>query len=326
MAIGIDQLCRREWWGRALRLLSPVPPAQDAPPLPPPLPKGRVATVPGRGDLFFRHAAGPAGGPTMLLLHGWVISADLNWWRVYGPLAEVGDVIAPDHRGHGRGLRTHQAFSLESAADDAAALLRHLDAAPAIVCGYSMGGSIALTLWRRHPELVSGLVLEATSIDWRGRRRERLLWKLMGVMELVSRLGASEGFAERVLRDAVERSPDLAPYEAWLKAELQRGNARQLADAGRAMGEFDPSGFVPSIDVPTAVVVTTEDKLVPPSQQRALAAAVPGAGTFGLAGDHRACWLEPPRFEAATVAAMEWVAARSVPAAAALPEAVGARR
>ncbi len=261
--------------------------------------------------MFYRRTAGPAGGPAVLLLHGWVISADLNWWRVYEPLSALGQVVAPDHRGHGRGLRTQQHFSLEAAADDAAGLLRHLGTAPAVVCGYSMGGSIALTLWQRHPELVSGLVLEATSLDWRARRRERVLWKIIGLVELMSRLGASEGLAERVVRDALERSPDLAPWQAWLNGELQRGNSRQFADAGRAMGEFDPSGFAPCIDVPTAVVVTTEDELVPPSKQRALAAAVPGAAVFSLVGNHRACWLAPHRFEAATVAALEWVIART---------------
>ncbi len=301
----------RQRWARARRFLSRVGPGAAAPPLPPPLPEGRVVAVPGRGEMFHRHAPGPAGGPTVLLLHGWVISADLNWWRVYDPVSEMARLIAPDHRGHGRGIRTQQRFSLEAAADDAAALLRHLGAGPAVVCGYSMGGSIALTLWRRHPELVSGLVLEATSLDWRARRRDRLLWRIMGLVELLSRLGASEGIAERVLRDAVERSPDLSPYQGWLKGELQRGNAQQFADAGRAMGEFDPSGFAASIDVPTAVVVTTEDKLVPPSKQRALAAAIPGAAIFGLAGDHRACWVQPRRFEAATIAALEWVTARA---------------
>lgn len=310
MASSEQEIGWRDQLARGRRFLSRVGPRQAAPPLPPPLPEGQVTTVEGRGDLFYRDAPGPPGGPTVLLLHGWVISADLNWWPVYESVAKLGRMVALDHRGHGRGLRTQERFSLEAAADDAAGLLRHLGAAPAVICGYSMGGSIALTLWRRHPELVSGLVLEATSLDWHTRHRERLLWKIMGVVEFVSRLGASEGFAERVVRDAIEHSPQLVPYEGWLKGELQRGNTRQFADAGRAMGEFDPSGFAPSIDVPTTVVVTTNDRLVPPAQQRALADSIPDSGIVSLVGDHRACWLEAKRFEAATVAALEGVIAR----------------
>lgn len=295
---------------RAWSFARPVRSHDVTPPLPPPLPEGRVVAVADRGEMFVRRAQGPPGGPTVLLLHGWVISADLNWWRVYEPVSGLGHLLAIDHRGHGRGIRSNEPFSLEAAADDAAALLRQLDLGPAVVCGYSMGGSIALLLWQRHPELVSGLVLEATCLDWGANFRERVVWKAMGVIELVSRLGGSEGLAERVIRSSVARSPDLAPYQAWLQGELQRGETLQFADAGRAMGNFNPKGFVASIDVPTAVVVTTADQLVPARKQRTLASAIADSAVFDLAGDHRACWIEPRRFEAVTVAALEWTVER----------------
>ena len=306
----MDEVDWQERGRRAWRFLRPVQSVKAGRPVPPPLPEGRVLAVDGRGEMFLRHAEGPPGGPTILLLHGWVISADLNWWRVYEPVTQLGRLLAVDHRGHGRGIWSNERFSLEAAADDAAALIRELEVGPVVACGYSMGGSIALLLWQRHPELVSGLVLEATCLDWGANLRERVVWKTMGMVELVSRLGASEGFVERVLRDAVERSPDLAPYQPWLKAELQRGDTIQFADAGRAMGDFDPSPFVSLIDVPTSVVVTTRDQLVPAKKQRVLCRAVPDARVFELDGDHRACWLEPRAFEALTVAALEEVVNR----------------
>ena len=62
-------------------------------------------------------------------------------------------VLAPDLRGHGRGARSYRGrFELEGCADDVAAMLRALDAGPAIVAGYSMGGPVAQLLWQRHPE------------------------------------------------------------------------------------------------------------------------------------------------------------------------------
>jgi len=138
---------------------APDAPAAVAPPLPP----GREIDLPGRGRSFVRIADGPPGAPTLLLLHGWTASADLNWFRCYGPLSRHFTVMAIDHRGHGRGIRSRRPFSLSACADDAAALVEELGIERVIAVGYSMGGPIAQLLWKRHPELVEGLVLCATS-------------------------------------------------------------------------------------------------------------------------------------------------------------------
>ena len=300
------------WWdGRRRRrgFVGRARPSEPEPPVPPPLPPGRVVAVPGRGEVFVREQPGPAGAPPVLLLHGWTASADLNWWRVYDRVPAVGPLLAVDHRGHGRGIRSEEPFSLEAAADDAAALLRHLGMAPAVVCGYSMGGPISVLLWRRHPELVKGLVLEATALEWRASPRERLIWKTMGLVEYFLRLGPSKGLIERFLRDAIETAPDLAPYRGWLKGELRRGDPTDLAHAGRALGNYDARPFAGAIDVPTAVVVTTRDRLVRPRKQRALAKAIPGAVVFQLDGDHDACLVHPEDFAAVTLDALRAVGA-----------------
>ena len=273
-------------------------------PVPPPLPPGRIVDVPERGEMFVREAAGRAGGPTILLLHGWTASADLNWFRVYDSLAAIGRVIAVDHRGHGRGIRSEEPFSLEAAADDAAALLRHLRAGPAVVVGYSMGGPISMLLWHRHPDLVSGLVFQATALEWRATRRERVLWKFMALVEYALRLGAPRGLIDRILREAIEVRPDLAAHRAWLRGELRRGDPEAIADAGRALGNYDARGFARDVDVPASVVVTTKDRLVRPRKQRQLAAAIPDVQVFELRGDHDACLLNPEHFRAITEVAV----------------------
>jgi pimeloyl-ACP methyl ester carboxylesterase len=285
-------------------------PSQALPPLPPAdLPPGRVVDLPGRGEVFVREQPARAlGQPTILLLHGWTASADLNWFRAYEAVAGLGHVVAVDHRGHGRGLRSEERFTLEDAADDAAALLRTLDhRGPTIVVGYSMGGPISLLVWQRHPDLVDGLVLQATALEWNATRRERLVWRFIGGLEFLLRLGRPRGLLDRVFRDAVERRPDLAPLQGWLRAELRRGDPTALADAGRALARYDARPFAGDVDVPTAVVVTTRDRLVRPRKQRALAKAIPASVTLELAGDHDACLLEPEAFVAATTAALQAV-------------------
>lgn len=305
---------RLDWRDEAARLARAARrPDQVDPsaPIPPPVPPGRVELVPGRGEVFLRQVAdGPPGVPPVLLLHGWTTTADLNWWRAYGAVAEMAPLVALDHRGHGRGLRSEERFTLEDAADDAAGLIEHLGLGPVIACGYSMGGPIAMLVWQRHPHLVAGLVLEATALEWRATLRERLVWKTMGFLEYVLRLGPSRGLVERALREAVEQAPDLARYRPWLKAELDRGDPEDLADAGRALGMYDARGFAGEVDVPTAVVVTTGDRLVRPKKQRQLAAAIPGATTYELDGDHDTSLVSPEGFASVTVAALTDVVGR----------------
>src|SRR5689334_8325113 len=109
-----------------------------APEPPVELPPGYVVHVKGHGELFVRDTGGD--GQPILLLHGWMFSGDLNFWRNFDALADAGyRVLAVDHRGHGRGIRSHAPFRLADCAADAAALLRQLDVGPAIVVGYSMG-------------------------------------------------------------------------------------------------------------------------------------------------------------------------------------------
>ena len=141
---------------------------QPQEPLPPPLPPGRIVAVEGRGEMFVRQQEGRAGDATVVLVHGWALSADLNWFPgSYEVAARYGRVIAPDVRGHGRGLRSEKPFTLEAAADDIAALIDSVSTAPAVIVGYSMGGSLAMLCAARHPEVVGGLVLASTGLQWR---------------------------------------------------------------------------------------------------------------------------------------------------------------
>ena len=296
---------------RARRFARRLDPTDPAAPIPPPgLPPGRVVELPGRGEVFVRERPGRPGQPTILLLHGWTASADLNWFRAYDAVGAEGHLLAIDHRGHGRGLRSEQRFTLADAADDAAALLRTLGNGPAIVVGYSMGGPISMLLWERHPDLVAGLVLEATALEWRATWRERFVFKFMAAVEFVLRSGRPRGLLDRSLRDAVHVAPDLEPLLPWLKAELRRGDPAAIADAGRALGNHDARSFAGRIDVPASVVVTTKDRLVRPKKQRQLAHAIPGATTFEIDGDHDAALVRPGPFARQTVAAIRDVQRR----------------
>jgi pimeloyl-ACP methyl ester carboxylesterase len=291
---------------RLRRLARPLGVAPPGAPIPPPLPPGSVVLLPGRGEVFVRDTGD--GGPAVpvLLLHGWTVSADLNFFAVYGELAARHRVVALDHRGHGRGMRPRTPFSLEECAEDAAALLRELGLGPVIAVGFSMGGPIAMLLHHRHPDLVAGMVFCATALEWKASARERILWRGVSLLEVALRSGTGEGIVARVLREIIDGSPELEALEPWVRGEFHRGYAPDLAGAGRALSTYDGRALAPDVDVPCAVVVTTTDELVRPEKQYALADAL-GAETLTLDGDHFAPFSKGPSFAKAIVGAVECV-------------------
>jgi len=261
----------------------------------PPLPPGRVVDLPGRGRTFARIAEGPPGAPTLLLLHGWTANADLNWFRCFGHLRQRFNVVAIDHRGHGRGIRSRRPFSLSDCADDAAALVRQLGHDRVIAVGYSMGGPIAQLIWKRHRDLVEGLVLCATSRNFGRSAPERLMFTgmlgLSGVVKLTP-AGLRKRVAGRIFGSRWDRSP----LGTWIAQELQRNDPGTILQAGYSIGRFSSADWIGRVDVPTAVLVTTYDQVVATRRQLRLAESIPGAEVIRVAGDHGVCVTDPGRF------------------------------
>jgi len=277
--------------------------------VPPDLPAAHVEAVADRGEMFYRRHDRPGAGPTLLLLHGWTASADLQWFTAYAALAERYSFVAVDHRGHGRGLRSDEPFTLEAAADDAAALVRQLGIGPVVAVGYSMGGPISLLLAQRHPDLVQGLVLEATAQEWHATLADRLTWRGLVLMEIFVRSRWARILGRRAVRRLAEGSPAIEPYVGWIQAEARRGDPADIIDAGHALSAFDARPFAAGLHLPSAVLLTTRDRAVRPAKQRALAAALE-APAFELAGDHFCFWANAKEFADVTRQAVDDVVSR----------------
>ncbi|MHB8464712.1 MAG: alpha/beta fold hydrolase [Acidimicrobiales bacterium] len=252
------------------------------------------------------------GDPPVILLHGLTATGALNWGPSFGPLGRRYRTLALDHRGHGRGIRppAWRGFHLSDCADDVMALADELDLPKVLLVGYSMGGPIAQLAWRRHPDRVAGLVLCATSRNFGGTTRNALRLAMAGgITGAATAIRTMPPPVRRQLANAgmVWRRRAFGVPE-WALEELGRNDPAAVLEAVRALQHFDSRPWIGEVDVPTAVVVTTEDRVVPPERQRRMAAAIPGASVWEVHGDHAVCVLGAPRFVPTLLEACDWVA------------------
>src|SRR5207249_4259135 len=120
--------------------------------------------------------------------------------------------------------RSHRRFRLADCADDVAALADNLGVEQAIVVGYSLGGPVAQLTWRRHRDLVAGLVLCATADCFLRSTRDRIVFTSMmsvaagtsGLAALALRFPALTG---RRLPRAVQQRQVLS-MQQWAAREM----------------------------------------------------------------------------------------------------------
>jgi len=264
----------------------------------------RLVELPGRGITRVWDYAGPPGAQTLMLIHGVTFTAELNWGKTFAPLAQHFRVVAIDLRGHGGGIGTGPRFRLEDCADDIAALAEVLGIGRFVAVGYSMGGMVAQLLYRRHPSLLSGLVLCATARNVLGSPAERLTALALPAAAAAIRwnpflLPMSAEFLGMALLGPVD-DPATARQA---RAELRRTTLATALSAIQAVCEFTSHSWIGEVDVPAAVVVTARDRIVPVTRQLRLARAIPGASVHEVDGDHAVCLTRPQPFAQALLQA-----------------------
>ena len=200
----------------------------------------------------------------MLLIHAFPIDAQM-WEAQIAALGEAEvPVVAPHLPGFGGTASAGDVMTMGSAAQRCLEALDGAGVDGAVVCGLSMGGYVALELWRLAPERVRGLVLANTRSDAdppEGARRRR---------ELAERL-LREG---NVLADAppplLSDAADPALRER-VRAMIAGQPAASIAAAALGMAERpDSTPDLGRIDVPVLVVTSDADALIPPDVTAAI--------------------------------------------------------
>jgi 3-oxoadipate enol-lactonase len=226
---------------------------------------------------------------TLLLVHAFPVDASM-WEAQVQSLGDEHRVLAPSLPGFGGTPPAGEVMTMDAAADFLAEELDRAGEAGAVVCGLSLGGYVAFSLWRRHRDRVAGLVLANTRAepdDEAGRERRR------GVAEKARKEG-SEAIAESPPPLLSKNAPDALWDRVRAMIRAQPGEAIAAASLGMAERP-DSRPILGQIDVPTAVVTASGDTLIPPDVSSAMADAIPAADLVVLEGAGHLSNLEDPQ-------------------------------
>jgi 2-hydroxy-6-oxonona-2,4-dienedioate hydrolase len=216
-----------------------------------PLRRIRVATASGRMHARTNNFPPTAGSPTILLVHGLVISS-----RYMVPIAERlaarCRVYAMDLPGYGQSDKPPRAPSLPAAADAIADFMDALDIPAAHVLGNSYGCQVAAEFAVRHPDRLQRLILQGPTIN----PHERGFWTQLGLW-LKDLRYEPLGLSVLMSRD-------------WLAAGLGRG-----LDTIRSALADRIEAKLPAIRAPTLIVRGGNDPKIPAYWAREAAALLP---------------------------------------------------
>jgi 3-oxoadipate enol-lactonase len=218
------------------------------------------------------------------------------WEEFMARLAPEFHMIAMDNRGTGRSEKPPGPYWIEMMADDAVRVLEHLQAPPAHIVATSMGGYIALTMAKRHPDRIKSLVLVDTSKGGPGTRL--VPEETYEAWHEASFMGARP-FAERTMHFSfrqgyLENNPER--FHEFLERRLEYPTPPMCwsAQNGACILFLEKGVDVSKIHQPALVIHGTDDRVLPFENGKILAEALPNATFVPFEGGGHLTFLEEP--------------------------------
>ncbi len=217
-------------------------------------------------------------GRPVVLIHGFT-NFGLSWAPQLPALVHAGyRVILPDLHGHGSSQPATALCTVADLAAQLTSLLDRLDAKPAVLCGLSLGGMVALEMAIARPDRVAGLIVANSRSSFTGPEVRAMVDGWIALFQAphgpVRRLQATwPMLANAAFRDS---SAGRAAYEAWSRV-LARLPGSSLCHVAEGMTWFDLRARLKTIRMPALFVSGERDRLFGAEEARAMADEVAGA-------------------------------------------------
>ncbi|MGH3473608.1 MAG: alpha/beta fold hydrolase [Aeromicrobium sp.] len=230
-------------------------------------------------------------GPPLIFVHG--AAGDSRMWSPQ--LASLSDgftVVAWDEPGAGRSSDVpEEGFDLADYAHCLAATIEDVGLGPAHVAGLSWGGTVALELYRHHPDLVATLILTDTYAGWKGSlSEEEVRARVAGLHHM---LAAPPGEFDATLPGLFSGKPQAEVLQLF-EAVAADVRPASMKNALLVMAEADQRDLLPHIDVPTLLIWGELDARSPLTVARQFEQAIPGAELVVIPGAGHVSNLERP--------------------------------
>lgn len=205
---------------------------------------------------------GSINAPTIIFIHGFPLNKAM-WNKQVGELKENYRVIAYDIRGHGNSDAGDDDFSIELFVNDLLSLMDALKIDKTILCGFSMGGYIALNAIENYPERFIALLLcDTNCADDKPEAKE----KRMKTIESITEKGLAQYAEESLKKLFAPISFSKQIEEITIAREMiMKTSTQSLFKTLHALAErAETCTNLHEIKVPVLIMVGKEDELTPP--------------------------------------------------------------
>lgn len=223
-------------------------------------------------------------GPPIVKAANWLSHLELDWrgdvWKhVLELFSRDRCLVRYDARGNGLSDWRPTSIAVDDFVSDLATVFDAAGVERAPLIGISQGAAVAVAYAARHPERVSGLILlGGCARGWRVKKHPQLTEHMEALMVLMRQGWGRRNAAFRNLFTSSffpDATPELADW--WNELQRETTTPDNAATLLSALGDVDVSKDLARIDIPTIVLHTRDDAVVPMKDGIELATGIRGA-------------------------------------------------